>query len=460
MGAARLQLRHAQMHGGLQFEFGPAPRGILEEDRCHQRYRQHRHDLTDRLHQVIGDAGHLALALVLAQVGEAQPVLAAPGAHRHRRAEIDAGVAEAVPVTAHGAAQLGRAERQQRGDGLRAAAARQLRVELAQLRAVLEHAIVVQAHRQEDQIAAPFALALVEFLEHVGQQPEARRAQPAVQGQPALGEHRLGHTALGGHLDVACQHDPIQGVAGVAPHEEGAHGTDQLLQAPDPSPFADRVGQGHPLGGQEGHQDVIHVAAVIDHEHQRRARCDGPQRGLVGEADPHPVQQPGDRPRHRVADPEVDVGVERRHDLAHIAVNPRPDGGDRLLGGLRMLGDRGLDARIVEQPVDQRLAPGQLERGQFDRQPAVQPLDHAVDAPTQEPAHARGQHQHQHRPGRQEGHQQKQPAGQGDQLGHGGSAIGGSCARSAGPMNGDSMSKQRRRHRASRLVQAERALLQ
>jgi len=106
-------------------------------------------------------------------------------------------------------------------------------VQLEQLAAVFQHAVVVETDGDEDQVAPAFLLAFVEGFQHVVEQAEFRRPQATIDGESAFGEYRLGDPGFGGHLHVAGEHGAVQGVAGIAPHEISAHGADQLLQRPD-----------------------------------------------------------------------------------------------------------------------------------------------------------------------------------------------------------------------------------
>jgi len=168
-----------------------------------------------------------------------------------------------------------------------------------------------------------------------------------------------------------------------------------LLQRPYPRPFADGIGERGALGGKEGHQHVVHVAAVVDDENHRRVGLHPRQRFLVDVADAHAVDQAGYAARQRVADAEIDPGVERGHDLARQAVDAVPGGGKRLVGRLGMLGRRGLHLGVMEQAVDEHFAAGQREGRQADCQPRVDLADHLVHPAAEEPAHARREQQHQ-----------------------------------------------------------------
>jgi hypothetical protein len=214
---------------------------------------------------------------------------------------------------------------------------------------------------------------------------------------------------LRGHLHITLQHGAVERIAGIAADEKGAHGLDQLLQGPDARPLADGKGERGPLGGEEGHQHVIHVAAVVHDKDDGRLAVDAGQAVFVDEADAHPVQGPRRRARHRIADAVVDVGVEGGHDLARIVVNAAPDITETFLVRIRMFGGSGLHPGIVEQAVDQHLAARQFEAWQLDRQLAADLAHHQLDATAEEPAHARHQQHHQHGPGGQGGEDHEGP---------------------------------------------------
>jgi len=281
-----------------------------------------------------------------------------------------------------------------------------LRLQPEQLAAVLQHAVVVEADGDEYQVAPGVG---TKGFHHVVEQAELRRAQRAVDGEAALGEQRLRHAGLGGHGDVAREHDAVERIARVAPHEVGAHRADQGLQPPDARPFADGVGERHLLGGEEGDQHVIHIAAVVHDEDHGRLRVDRRQAGLVTASGDHAVEQARDAFRQPVADAEVEVGVEGGHDLARVAVDAAAHVDERLAALPRLRRGGGLDARVVEEAVDQHLAPGQLERRQLDPQAGVELADDGVDAAAEEPAHARRQQQHAGGPGGEQRQDDEQP---------------------------------------------------
>jgi hypothetical protein len=101
------------------------------------------------------------------------------------------------------------------------------------------------------------------------------------------------------------------------------------------------------------HQQVVHVAAVVDDEDDARLARHGGERRLVEPADAHAVEHARQRARHPVAEAEVEVGVEGGHDLARVALDLRHRHLARhpllLREGLRRLHH----LRVVDQAVDE-----------------------------------------------------------------------------------------------------------
>ena len=165
-------------------------------------------------------------------------------------------------------------------------------------------------------------------------------------------------------------------------------------------------------------QHVIHVGAMVHDEHHRGLRVDLRQPLVVGEADPHPVQEPCQALGQPVADAEVRIGVERRHDLPgvlqHLGLGHRAR--HLVLDGVDL--HRFDHFRVEGEPVDQHLALGELKRAYGDVEVGVDLVDNAVDAPPQPPAHAWHQHAFERGPGGERHDQQKQPQWQTDGAGH------------------------------------------
>ena len=246
-----------------------------------------------------------------------------------------------------------------------------------------------------------------------------RRTQLPVARQAALGKDRLRHAGGGRHPDVALEDLAVERVLRVSPHEVGAHRADERLQRPDARPLADGVGERRLLRRQVGHEDVVHVAAVVDQEDDRRLRRDRRQARLVLVPEAHAVERPGDVAGEPVPDAEVHVGVERRHDLVRVPADPLHDdlARHRLLARLGLGGLEHL--RVVEEPVDQDLALGQLEVGDPDLQPRVDLLEHAVDPAPQEPPGARDQEPVERDPRGEDRQQDGEPDGKLDRPAHG-----------------------------------------
>ena len=260
--------------------------------------------------------------------------------------------------------------------------------------------------RHEHQVA----LAVdAEAAHHVVDGAELGLAHAAVARQPAFGEHRLRHAGLGGHHDVALEHAAVELVLGVAPHEIGAHPADQRRQRPDARPFAHRVGQRGLVGGEVAGEHVVHVGAVVHDEHHRGVGLDARQVLGVDVPQPHAVQQL----RHALADPvadaEVQVGVERRHGLAGVAL----DALVAVRSGMRCpwseLLRRLLHLRVGQQAVDQRLAAGALERADADAQALADLVDHLVGRAHRRPAQQRHQRVLVQRPDCERSRQRRQP---------------------------------------------------
>ena len=285
------------------------------------------------------------------------------------------------------------------------------RFELQQQRAVLERAVVVDADRHEHEVALAVR---VEPAQHVVEDAEARLAEASVAREPALGVERLRHPVLGRHRDVALEHPAVELVAGTAAHEVRAHRPDELLQRPDAGPLADGVRERGAVRGEIGGQHVVHVGAVIHHEDDGRVRRDPGKARVVDVADPDAEERLRDALRHPVAEPEVEIRVERRHDLGRVLARLR--GGDLARHALRLgVGRcRLLHLRVVDEDVDERAAAGALERPHLDLEPVRDLVEDAVRAAAQEPAPARAHHPVVDAERGEHGDRDREPGGQGD----------------------------------------------
>ena len=75
---------------------------------------------------------------------------------------------------------------------------------------IFEHAIIIERYRHENHI--PRALG-IKPGDNIIEQAEPRRAQAAIEAEPALGEDRLGGAAGRSHLHIARQHPAIERIA-------------------------------------------------------------------------------------------------------------------------------------------------------------------------------------------------------------------------------------------------------
>ena len=140
---------------------------------------------------------------------------------------------------------------------------------------------------------------------------------------------------------------------------------------------------------------------MVDDEHDAGIVIDRSQRLFVGGPEPHAVQQPNEPPGQVVADAEVRIGIERRHDfpgvpgrLRHQHV-PRGSRCGRLpVDGFQHFG-------VVGQAIDEDLALGSREAGNLELQALIEVFDHAIEAAAYKPANAWHQHAVNDRPDRE-----------------------------------------------------------
>jgi hypothetical protein len=125
---------------------------------------------------------------------------------------------------------------------------------------------------------------------------------------------------------------------------------------------------------------------VVHHEDDGRPGVDAAETLLVGEADPHTVQQSRGPAGDPVPHPEVDVRVERGDDLPRVPLDvrhhdvSRDSAPDRIRpGGLEHF-------RVVHQAIDEDLALGQGEGADLEVEPFADLVDDDVHAASKEPA--------------------------------------------------------------------------
>ena len=122
--------------------------------------------------------------------------------------------------------------------------------------------------------------------------------------------------------------------------------------------------------------------------------------------------------RHPIRDPKVGIGIERRHDLASVALDLAQQLVARLSRFPAVGGQCFLHGRVVRQPVDQHPPPSAVKRGNTELKACIQLVNHAVDPTADQPADARDQNPVEHGPHSQRGQGGDQPHRNRDCLGH------------------------------------------
>ena len=177
LGAATLEMRHQIGGPHLELELVERLLGLQQHGGDH-RHRQHRHQAGDLAHDVLGQPADDLEPLVLVEAAQIaarrRRVAGEPVAGGDEPAEIHAGIAETIPAAAQHQAELAEPEGERGARGEQRAAPRQLLVERAQQGAVLEHAVVVQRHRHEDDVVVALG---IERFQHVVEQAELGLAQ-------------------------------------------------------------------------------------------------------------------------------------------------------------------------------------------------------------------------------------------------------------------------------------------
>ena len=296
--------------------------------------------------------------------------------------------------------------------------------------AILEDAVVIDPHRDEDEVPGPVR---IETPDHVVEEPEPRGSERAVPREPAFRIHGLRNAVRGRHRDVAFENTPVERVVRVPTHEIRAGGTHEALHRPDARPLSDRVAQSRPLRREIRKKDVVHVAAVVHHEDHRRTVGNGREAGVVRRADANAIQRSRESARRRVARPEVDPGVEGGDDLRRVARDAFLD----VFARRARLAREGLggfeDPRIEAKLVHEDLALRELEGGNAKRQARVQLVDDPVRPAAQHGADRRLEKPIEHRPSRKGGEQDESPGREGDRGVHG---SGSAAIVSDGPSRG------------------------
>ena len=110
-----------------------------------------------------------------------------------------------------------------------------------------------------------------------------------------------------------------------------------------------------------------------------------------------------------VADAEVEVGIERRHDLAGVGLDDLDSHFDRHVVGRGVLPGRLLHLVVIDEPIDQRAPAGLLERPDLDLQAGADLVEDLVGAAAEKPAGTRNEQAVEQREGREHSDQERQP---------------------------------------------------
>jgi len=336
--------------------------GRLPHDPAQRRYRRHRNQCAHHRHQVFAETVEPGKALRAVEGWPVDVVMPQPVAKRQGSAKIGAGVAEGAALQ-QDFRKRAQAEPDARPDHEASAPGPEFGRAGAHHVGILRHAIVVGADRNDDDVRRG---GRIEIFGDEAEQAEAGLLQPAIRRQRALGKYRMRHPRRGRHLYIALERTAIQRIVRIAPDEITAGAAHQLADRENARPFADAEGQHGALRRQVGHQQVIHVGAVIRHEDNAVFVADRLQRRLVGEPDRDPVEPAQHAASEAVADAKIKIRVECGHDFERDPVQPVTH---ILEGHALFLGDLGRRAeqlRVGCQLVREGPVTGQREGRQFE----------------------------------------------------------------------------------------------
>src|SRR5881409_3918126 len=188
--------------------------------------------------------------------------------------------------------------------------------QLADQRAVLEHAVVVQRHGNEPDV--PCEPGVERGATDVVEQAEFRGSEPPVTREAALGKDSLRDAVPRDELHVPLQHRVVQRFAESAAHEVGPERLEHVLERPGAGPLPDGVAHVHPPREHVGHDDVIGVGAVV-HEVDHDVPLGDPLEGrLVLVVDAHLVEDVHQDLGEVVAELVIGEDVELRDDLGDV----------------------------------------------------------------------------------------------------------------------------------------------
>ena len=179
-----MQLLDERLDLGLDLQLAHGVFRAASEHRGDERHRHHGNRGRDGLEELTAQPLHGFEARSRTHDVEVDSVPARVRPHRDRRSEVHAGIAEAVPAPPQHEHRLMGHEPEEGRDDMRAGIRIGLRVELVHQETILEHAVVVDPHRNEDEVA--FAVR-VERRQHVADQAQPGLAQTSVAAQVAFG---------------------------------------------------------------------------------------------------------------------------------------------------------------------------------------------------------------------------------------------------------------------------------
>lgn len=264
--------------------------------------------------------------------------------------------------------------------------------------AILEHPVVVEPHRHEDDISTFGNRAFDEGVH----QPHLGGPRQAIPAEPTFEEDALAQASPGNEVDVAAQDLVVERVLLPAPDEVRAETLEEPLERPDTRPLTDRVAQRDRAAHGQGEEHIVGVAAVVHDVDDGAAR-----RWVHG----GPLQALG-VPRHvvedahggaRDAETKLVVGdeVEIGNDLLDVRVEARPHGFDTdLLGASAFDGERG-QVGVVQQALANPRLLHELEAVEADAVPGEKgghiPFESKAEAAQEGGAQHLVQH-HRHHP--------------------------------------------------------------
>ena len=152
-------------------------------------------------------------------------------------------------------------------------------------------------------------------------------------------------------LDVALQHLSVDAMLRTAADEERSERPNQDVERPDARPLPDREAERDVLGREERDQHVVHVAAVIDDEHDARVGGEVANQPFVDVTDADAEQDGGKPPRGPVSD-AVETGVVVWNDFVRVGADTSHDRVERTPRGVGLVDRRGTHLRIVDQALD------------------------------------------------------------------------------------------------------------